>query len=189
MVRIPQAPGSLHYSPRLLRRNSTVRFKMPFCGWRERCGITLAVIILLCWLLSLWRTFGVCLEHDGGYIQFGCSKGLFFFSGLEDCGFRPPWIWMNAADTPYMGWMWPEVTAYHRFLQVILPHWWLVSAATITTALFWRPGKHKIAGTCEVCDYNLTGNTSGVCPECGVTVSSDSAGEAEEMTGAEQASR
>jgi hypothetical protein len=29
---------------------------------------------------------------------------------------------------------------------------------------------HKIRGTCRVCGYNLTGNVSGRCPECGTTV-------------------
>ncbi|MCB9850951.1 MAG: hypothetical protein H6817_09645 [Phycisphaerales bacterium] len=29
----------------------------------------------------------------------------------------------------------------------------------------WR--KHRAPGSCSQCGYDLTGNTSGVCPECG----------------------
>ncbi len=30
-----------------------------------------------------------------------------------------------------------------------------------------RKKRHKDDGKCEHCGYDLTGNTSGVCPECG----------------------
>ncbi len=29
---------------------------------------------------------------------------------------------------------------------------------------------HHPPGQCRCCNYNLTGNTSGVCPECGTPV-------------------
>jgi hypothetical protein len=32
---------------------------------------------------------------------------------------------------------------------------------------FLRLRRRRRLGCCPVCDYNLTGNTSGVCPECG----------------------
>jgi hypothetical protein len=37
----------------------------------------------------------------------------------------------------------------------------------------WRR-HHGNAGHCHACGYNLTGNTSGVCPECGTTAESKS---------------
>ena len=48
---------------------------------------------------------------------------------------------------------------YAPFLAVLLP--------TLLVWRFWpKPPK---PGHCR-CGYNLTGNTSGVCPECGVEV-------------------
>lgn len=46
--------------------------------------------------------------------------------------------------------------------------WPLVIALVIPTALLWLfvPRQYP-AGHCQNCGYNLTGNTSGVCPECG----------------------
>jgi len=33
-----------------------------------------------------------------------------------------------------------------------------------------RRKRHDSAIHCEICDYNLTGNESGICPECGTAV-------------------
>ena len=34
---------------------------------------------------------------------------------------------------------------------------------------YWQP-RRVPQGRCRQCDYDLTGNTSGVCPECGTAV-------------------
>jgi hypothetical protein len=36
----------------------------------------------------------------------------------------------------------------------------------------WRRWPHRMHThpICDICDYDLTGNTSGVCPECGTPV-------------------
>jgi hypothetical protein len=54
-------------------------------------------------------------------------------------------------------------------IEVVLPMWVVGSAlAGVAALLLWlerraRPRK----GGCDVCGYDLTGNTSGICPECG----------------------
>jgi len=37
----------------------------------------------------------------------------------------------------------------------------------------WRGLRRLPRGSCEACGYDLTGNTSGTCPECGATTASD----------------
>ena len=37
----------------------------------------------------------------------------------------------------------------------------------VPTALLWYVDRRFPPGHCQACGYNLTGNTSGVCPECG----------------------
>ncbi|HXE52565.1 MAG TPA: hypothetical protein VN541_06085 [Tepidisphaeraceae bacterium] len=55
-----------------------------------------------------------------------------------------------------------------------LPELWKIAALSAVlplaclASLLFRRG--KIPGRCFTCDYNLTGNTSGVCPECGAAV-------------------
>jgi hypothetical protein len=42
----------------------------------------------------------------------------------------------------------------------------------IASVLVWRGGRKPLEGHCKKCGYNLTGNVSGVCPECGTAISS-----------------
>ena len=52
-----------------------------------------------------------------------------------------------------------------------LPVWTLFSIpAALTTFLFYRDRRRIPPGHCQQCGYNLTGNVSGVCSECGVGV-------------------
>ena len=40
----------------------------------------------------------------------------------------------------------------------------------IIAVLIAATGRHPAPNRCQACGYNLTGNISGVCPECGETV-------------------
>ena len=52
-----------------------------------------------------------------------------------------------------------------------IPGWMilLVSAAP-TGWLWWKDRRHTPPGHCQKCGYDLTGNVSGRCPECGEAV-------------------
>ncbi len=54
----------------------------------------------------------------------------------------------------------------------VVPLWIPLLLAVVTTGvLSWR--RYRLvnrAGHCVSCGYDLTGNTSGVCPECGVEI-------------------
>mgnify|MGYP001402598353 CR=1 FL=1 len=65
-----------------------------------------------------------------------------------------------------LGRLWPSAGC------MLLP----AGAVAIVGALvcFRRPRKVVFEGLCLVCDYDLTGNVSGRCPECGTQVGVDS---------------
>ena len=55
--------------------------------------------------------------------------------------------------------------------SLYLPHWLFAAAAAVAPAnrlrRALRSRRRRAPGLCAVCGYNLTGNVSGVCPECG----------------------
>lgn len=54
-----------------------------------------------------------------------------------------------------------------------LPFWIPLSLLTpATTVLFWKSRKCR-PGECSACGYNLSGNISGRCPECGAQADRD----------------
>lgn len=49
-----------------------------------------------------------------------------------------------------------------------IPIWMLLLPSTVTSWFFYRRARRKhLIGHCSNCSYNLTGNVSGICPECG----------------------
>ena len=52
---------------------------------------------------------------------------------------------------------------------VVIPLWLLLVAMSIPTFMLFRQ-QQKREGFCRTCKYDLTGNESGVWPECGTTV-------------------
>jgi hypothetical protein len=69
-------------------------------------------------------------------------------------------LWSNVAAIP------PVIS--HRYASV--PHWVpaLLFASLPAYQLRRRGRKRRHAGHCPGCGYDLTGNVSGVCPECGI---------------------
>ncbi len=61
-----------------------------------------------------------------------------------------------------------STTGSSRHSLFRLPHWLLLGAAAgMTGFLFLIDHRRILPGHCQSCGYNLTGNVSGVCPECG----------------------
>jgi len=52
--------------------------------------------------------------------------------------------------------------------------WGYIGGRVVGARAAWRA--KLMEGLCSACGYNLTGNTSGVCPECGTKVSATSVG-------------
>lgn len=82
----------------------------------------------------------------------------------------------------------PTGVSFHSAGSGVAPHWppwagnpfgpppamcfinlWfvLVGLALIAIVLWWMDRRHFYSGFCRKCHYDLTGNVSGICPECG----------------------
>ena len=65
-----------------------------------------------------------------------------------------------------------RVLAWHLDFRV--PAWFLVllsvAPTTLKIARMWSSRRQLGSHSCVGCGYNLTGNVSGVCPECGTSI-------------------
>ncbi len=60
-----------------------------------------------------------------------------------------------------------------------VPLWIPFLLAGIPTTLLWYRDRRPLPGICHKCGYDLTGNISGVCPECGQVIPTPSANPAQ----------
>lgn len=57
-----------------------------------------------------------------------------------------------------------------RDVELVIPLWMLTGLVAIPTAVIWWRDRRFPRGHCRVCGYNLTGNISAICPECGTAI-------------------
>lgn len=82
--------------------------------------------------------------------------------------------WESIIDPPsYFGGLFGYVNR-PNYIRIRIPYWPVVVVLSILPLSgligeFLRQ-RNRFDGRCLHCHYNLTGNTSGVCPECGTAV-------------------
>lgn len=63
----------------------------------------------------------------------------------------------------------PSLCATRSSVAVRLPLWTIITPTTLLALYLWWIKRRRFgAGQCGRCGYDMTGNISGVCPECGV---------------------
>lgn len=127
-------------------------------------GVLLCAVILVAWLISVrYWVHWVAEDHSGEYML-ASGKLTYIPSSPPSLGFRGfMYIRRRPAEkgTP---WWTTRVTRTHFLIPLAWPFLIIVAP---TALLFWRD-RHRIPpGHCQSCGYDLTGNESGVCPECG----------------------
>ena len=131
-------------------------------------GLGALALILIAWVVSipwsLWcRTAG--------------NTSLVFGRGAICCLPCPPgypsWKWNWSHDGWSRGWdnlrVLPYLYTGAPFI-IFVPLWIPFALVLALTIHLWERDRPKPRGHCVHCGYNLTGNVSGVCPECGNAV-------------------
>lgn len=72
---------------------------------------------------------------------------------------------MTHLPRPLFVWL-PELHHDRYGTILVMPLWLLVVASIIGALILRRNAELSVVGSCG-CGYDVTGNTSGVCPECG----------------------
>lgn len=103
--------------------------------------------------------------------RFGQPHGVYCFRGetIEMPRFKALW------DHPHSVYNMGNQTIRIRVTQISCPHWTL-SILLISYPFFafirgpLRKYRRRRKGLCIHCGYNLTGNTTGICSECGAEI-------------------
>ena len=134
-------------------------------------GLSVCLTLLLASTVSFFKGVGYyhktgqVLVRDGGLLvwnhPFRNLSGLRAFTAATGWSGRPLWHRVR-------GFFWvPKVDAGGVWVGFGLP---LIFASAVTAYLFWRDSRRIPPGHCRKCGYDLTGNESGICPECGEPV-------------------
>ena len=141
-------------------------------------GLVGSVLLGVVWVLTLF----------GGGAYIGFTKTIAVSSGrvgfliyTNDPGDYVGWIWYRNRDVD-LGW-WPSYDdstspaagpfLRQRTRRLIVPLWIPFLLTAIATIMLWRRDRRRLVGHCRKCEYDLTGNVTGVCSECGTKVSAE----------------
>jgi len=109
------------------------------------------------------------------------AHGRIGFTTKTYFSFQPGWTCLHTYLNYWEQWTempWTEIARFAGFGSGLsadfggleVPVWLLVVAVGFPTAILWWRDRRPKAGFCKVCKYDLTGNESGTCPECGTGV-------------------
>ena len=88
-------------------------------------------------------------------------------SDSRACWYMTNMLGFRATVPQKLGLRWSEVSWQNGEPIVVIPPWLALLFVAVPTAfLFWRDSRIP-PGHCRKCGYNLMGNVSGRCPECG----------------------
>ena len=129
-------------------------------------GVVVCGLIAVTWILTLF--WGV------GYV--GDTKTIGVVKGWAGLLVQPPnpgvhvgWVGHPGSDADVRWWpsLWSSRPTSQW--QLAIPLWIPLLAIAIPTAWLWRRDRRHPPAHCPRCGYDLTGNVTGVCSECGTT--------------------
>ncbi len=130
-------------------------------------GLTLSLLIMAMWAVSYRWSFAASAWGWGGVSTCGILSAveLLFDEEQASCFVVPS---SGCADEDW-GLTWPEFWSTDWGVSSSqVPFWFPFLLIAAPTGILWYRDRHHIQpGHCQKCGYNLTGNTSGKCPECG----------------------
>ena len=146
--------------------------------------IVSAVSLVLClatagvWIAAFARA-GDCRLRGGVYVGWNrSSNGIVWVSRTTTRAERSGPRWRSYGRMGF-GYGWMMFDGGVVLESVSVSCWFLCTLTAFLPAIWlWRYRRHRRVAEdgmphCAKCDYNLTGNVSGICPECGTAVPAD----------------
>ena len=138
------------------RRSRLLRFAK--WGGGVLCALTLAVYIGSSrWMVARYLQSGAGANVENGRLS------VFWWNPYRDG--IPSYRWLFGRAQGSFFWRF-SVVAMPGWYQIYVPLWAPLLALAVPTAFIWWLDRRIPPGHCP-CGYDLTGNVSGKCPECG----------------------
>lgn len=139
-----------------MRRPRSTSYKLAVAG------TTLAVLLAAILLLSNRRIFGFIGTRQGCVL----AHGSLLLGPCNPWKSSLGWVWYDPFQEETLGWEPSYAFAPNRVVTIAL--WIPVAVTVLLTAGLWLVERYRFPFShCQRCGYDLTGNVSGVCPECG----------------------
>lgn len=145
-------------------------------------GSAVLVVLAIAIVFSLhgqavwcWDRFSFVMLSDGA-VDIALPRPPPYLYNVDE-GFPRPVCrigWRQVALTP-RGFaqpvLWPRRVPGKDIVETMVPLWIPLVLVGVLTLIAWRRERHQHpSGRCQRCGYDLTGNVSGRCPECGMIV-------------------
>jgi hypothetical protein len=142
-------------------------------------SLLLCAATVVIWVRSYWRVTAIFVHLNGKTIATVVKPGIVEFAGYRTntSGWLNRFqIFDQEDDVPPGGSEWVNYLLITQaqlripfwvlaILEIVLPSWWAVRKLS--------DSRKMNKSRCRVCRYDLTGNTSGICPECGTKIARD----------------
>lgn len=130
-----------------------------------RIGVAASVFFAVCWVVSLKKI--VVLHYSSVFI--GCGNGL-VGGGVGVAQYQGS-LGFEFDDNLTMNWLRPDFRWDSTMgdFGLVVPAWIPTVLIITPTIILWRRDRRLLPNHCK-CGYDLTGNVSGVCPECGTPI-------------------
>ena len=149
--------------------------------WRKPgkwAGTAVVALLVVAWAASWRRGFGLSQGFPGGYNAAALVKGSIEAHFVREPSYRPTdpavsWRSFDISRYPDAVWM-PRYESRAigsgSDAALDLPLWTLLLPVIIAKGLLWHFDRRRPPGICVKCAYDLSGNRTGLCPECGAKV-------------------
>ena len=136
-------------------------------------GLIGCVLIVVVWGVNLRWALWRC-EADWALGLYGGDASVWWGDSQMSAYSAGQWVVEVASPSKVRyGFRYPRAySSQSPYPNVVtLPFWLPLLILAVPTAILWRRDRRRIPpGHCGKCGYDLTGNESGVCPECGTGI-------------------
>ena len=130
-------------------------------------GVVMCLCLAALFLASIRWYVAWCPDGNYGIMVFGGRAYFGHVVGVHMRSLPPGWSLVLRDENWWMQW-WPDFRierwGSHSFAVSL---WWPFVLAAAATGVLRHLDRRRPPGACSACAYDLTGSTTGVCPECG----------------------